>query len=231
MTPLATSNMEVVGTLDTNATWYDIMVPRNADDRYTEMEEADWSEFKNELYVNTKGSLLGVIGWVEHISKLRALKSAPKKQAEDMPSYWGEYRMWLDMVNEPEKYGDDIVEFTELDEKLAVSNARWRLNAEWLRKDADLIAEEESRMVVEAAVMMQALFRGHRARIHIGERFNCGMCLKHQPCFNENKGVWMCDSCYQWQPCEYCGCDVHADNRDEYRLGFWCSHDCATEME
>ena len=227
---LATSNMEVVGTWDTNATWYDIMVPRDADAHYTEMEEADWDEFKNELYVTTKGSLLGVIGWVEHISKMRALKSAPKREMEDKPAYWSEFRMWLDMVNEPEKYGDDIIEFTELDTKLAASQGRWRLHAEWLKKDAELKASEVLEKEKDAAVMMQALFRGHQARIHMGERLNCGMCLKHQPCFNMNNGTWMCDACFEWQPCGYCGCDVHADNRDEYRPGFWCSQDCANEL-
>ncbi len=225
MTPLANFNMKFVGTLDTNTTWYDIMVPRNADDRYTEMEEADWNNHKNELYTATKGSLLGLIQWVEHISRLRAAKG----NAPVVSHYTADFRLWLDMVTEPEKYGDDIVHFTELDASLSKAACRWRMHAEWLRQDDERIAKEQDCKVVESAVKIQALFRGHRERIHIGERFNCGICLKHQPCFNLNNGKWMCDDCFEWQPCNYCGCDVHADNRDEYRTGFWCSQDCANE--
>jgi hypothetical protein len=54
--------------------------------------------------------------------------------------------MWLDMVNEPAKYCDDIVDFTEIDDKLAVSAARWRLNAEWLRKEDELKEAEDFKL-------------------------------------------------------------------------------------
>ena len=196
---LATSNMEVVGTLDTNTTWYDIMVPRNADDRYTEMEEADWSEFKTELYVNAHGraACMEAQAFAQRIDAVRAVKQQPK-QATSLPNYWAEYRMWLDMVNEPEKYGEDIDCFMELDEHLTASNARWRLNAEWLRQEAAFEEAEECRKVLEAAIKIQAAFRGHLVR-DTQVCLNCEHCLAHTVSPYTVSGEHVCAACYdEW---------------------------------
>jgi hypothetical protein len=179
--------------------WYDIVAPRGADDRYTEMEEADWSEFKTELYVNAKGrdAVMAACEFAERVDALRRARVV-QQQAKEMPNYWAEFRMWLDMVNEPAKYGDDIVDFTEIDDKLAVSAARWRLNAEWLRKEDELKEAEESIRVVEAATKIQAAFRGHLVR-DLQMCLNCEHCLSHRISPYTVAGEHVCAACYdEW---------------------------------
>ena len=51
------------------------------------------------------------------------------------------FRVWRDMVESPEKYGDDISEWLELNDELAVSDMRWRLQAYWLNREAAVEAQ------------------------------------------------------------------------------------------
>lgn len=53
-----------------------------------------------------------------------------------------ERRVWSDVVEEPYKYGDDTVDWLELDEKLAAAPGRWRLAAHWYAQEA-LLEEHE----------------------------------------------------------------------------------------
>lgn len=52
--------------------------------------------------------------------------------------------IWKDMMENPSMYGDDILEWMELDESLSKSAARWRLSAYWLRKEKEANAKEEA---------------------------------------------------------------------------------------
>ena len=76
-------------------------------------------------------------------------------------------RVWRDMVEEPEKYGDDIVEWLELDAKLRSSPGFWRIEAYWLEKVAaqdNAIAEAQSPWrVIYAKVATEAAWAGARA--------------------------------------------------------------------
>ena len=75
-------------------------------------------------------------------------------------------RVWRDMVEEPEKYGDDIVEWLELDAKLRSSPGFWRIEAYWLEK----IAAEEKALAEEqgpwrriySSLVRQAVWEGGR---------------------------------------------------------------------
>lgn len=60
------------------------------------------------------------------------------------------FAVWRDMIEEPEKYGDDICEWLELDEKLTTGSGRWRLGAYWLRKEAAVKRAEEDAVREEA---------------------------------------------------------------------------------
>lgn len=53
------------------------------------------------------------------------------------------FAVWRDMIEEPEKYGDDICEWLELDQKLTTESGRWRLGAYWLRKEKEVEIQEE----------------------------------------------------------------------------------------
>lgn len=59
-----------------------------------------------------------------------------------------DFAIWKDMVEEPSKYGDDIIEWLELNEKLTKGAGRWRLAAYWLQIEREQEKEEtESRAV------------------------------------------------------------------------------------
>lgn len=53
-----------------------------------------------------------------------------------------ERRVWSDVVEEPYKYGNDTVDWLELDEKLSAAPGRWRLAAHWYAQEA-LLEEQE----------------------------------------------------------------------------------------
>ena len=52
--------------------------------------------------------------------------------------------LWQDMVEEPGKYGDDILEWLDLDEKLRASPKRWRVAAYWLQKKQEEQEKEDA---------------------------------------------------------------------------------------
>lgn len=54
-----------------------------------------------------------------------------------------DWAVWKDMVEDPAKYGDDIVEWLELDEKLRAGPKRWRVAAYWLCKEQEAVEEQK----------------------------------------------------------------------------------------
>jgi hypothetical protein len=59
-----------------------------------------------------------------------------------------EFGIWRDMVESPAKYGDDLVDWLDLNDKLTKGSGRWRLGAYWLQ-----VADEESKQVCESEAM------------------------------------------------------------------------------
>jgi hypothetical protein len=52
-----------------------------------------------------------------------------------------DFAIWKDMMDEPSKYGDDIIEWLELNEKLSNGAGRWRIGAYWYAIEA--VKEQE----------------------------------------------------------------------------------------
>lgn len=50
-------------------------------------------------------------------------------------------RVWQDMIESPEKYGDDICEWMDLNEELAAGPKRWRMQAYWLNRETEAQAD------------------------------------------------------------------------------------------
>ncbi len=102
-----------------------------------------------------------------------------------------DFRIWKDMVECPSKYGDDIVEWLDLNEKLEKSDLRWRIAAYWWNKEREIQTKKEN----TAATKIQALFRGHRTR-HTQLWRDCALCLQHTICPVELRyGLWVCREC------------------------------------
>ena len=130
------------------------------------------------------------------------------------------FRVWKDMIEEPYKYGDDIVEWLELDEQVMRGPKRWRAGAFWQTREDDYIAREWQRVLgllaraaaqqqqwIEEAIAaeiahenacatrIQALWRGYSTRVRQPWR-DCGHCLKHGICVEEVNDVHVCHCCW-----------------------------------
>lgn len=101
-----------------------------------------------------------------------------------------DFRIWKDMVDCPSRYGEDIVEWIELNEKLEASDIRWRLGAHWWNKEKEIQDEKE----YVAATRIQAAFRGHRTR-HRQVWRDCALCLQHTISPIHTDGLWTCREC------------------------------------
>jgi hypothetical protein len=109
-----------------------------------------------------------------------------------------DFTIWKDMINEPWKYGDDIIEWLELDEKLSSQSGRWRLGAFWNQKEEEEKRKqaERERIVREnhAAIAIQAIVRGHITRTQQPFR-DCYLCLSHRTSPYSLQNEMICRPC------------------------------------
>ena len=220
------------------ASWGDMML--DEDRKVLTMTNADWWVYLRE-YINTyqpRRDVIKAMIWVDKVDKMRARLQCCTDVCRALPDPEEDmYRLWLNMVSEPEKYGDDIVDVLEMEKKLMLTSKRWRVAAYWSRAQYALNdAEEEAQ-----ATKIQAAWRGHQVR-DTQEKLNCGFCLarKISPCYYN--GNWICYDCVDdadqmfydsaadadWVPCECCGTDIHASHEGDYRDGFFCCYECAS---
>lgn len=162
---------------------------------YLRMPRAEWLACVNAYFNTLRGNgvaLISALSWFTQMEAKRAAFNAPRTEpvVDEQTRNW---RVWLDMVEEPEKYGSDIAEWLELDEELRRGPKRWRVDAYWWTKIQEMEAEQKE----TAAVKIQALWRGHVARTVMGERMNCGRCLKHVACHDrlEDDDIYVCREC------------------------------------
>ena len=207
------------------ASWGDMML--DEDRAVLTMTNADWWVYLR-TYINTfKGPVIKAMIWVDKVDKMRARLSSRTDVCRALPDPEEDmYRLWLNMVSEPEKYGDDIGDVLEMEKELMLTSKRWRVAAYWSRAQYALNDAKEE----EQATKIQAAWRGHLVR-DSQEKLNCGFCLarKISPCYYD--GNWICYECAEdmdWVPCEGCDEDVYYKNENAYREGFFCSRECAT---
>jgi hypothetical protein len=153
-----------------NRWWSDIIAEDEEEQRArsVRMTTTEWTnEVNRMLRMAPRGQIINVLAAVMTMDLARAAKaveqmvSVPRSQAEV------DWAVWQDMVNEPEKYGDDIVEWLALDEQLRAGPKRWRVAAFWLQKEEEKIqAEKEAQApwrAIYSVAAKQAAVAGERA--------------------------------------------------------------------
>lgn len=112
-----------------------------------------------------------------------------------------------DMVDEPEKYGDDIAEALELEQQLLQTRKAWRVHYMWVRKEQEerdaparviqtAYKQYKINQKMRAATKIQTAWRGFETRCN--QRWtDCARCLCHRVSY------WMiggpdavCEDCY-----------------------------------
>jgi hypothetical protein len=132
------------------SSWYDMMVAEEQHQtmRIVRMTPTEWKAEIQHLLRTAHGKTHRVLNYirameVERMASAVAATPAPVALPESNP----DMRMWRDMVEEPEKYGDDIGEWLELDAKLRAAPGRWRIDAYWLEKEMEM---EQAEMEAQA---------------------------------------------------------------------------------
>jgi hypothetical protein len=150
--------------------WYDIISENEEEQRArsVRMTPTEWTnEVNRMLRMAPRGQIINVLAAVMSMDLARAAKvveemvSVPRSQAEV------DWALWQDMVNEPEKYGDDIVEWLALDEQLRAGPKRWRVAAFWLQKEEEKLQAEKAAQApwraLYSVAAKQAALAGERA--------------------------------------------------------------------
>lgn len=95
-----------------------------------------------------------VIGFVRKMDEMRVNPPLPPSRPvvpERMSAEDTDWNLWKDMVENPAEFGDDIVEWLDLDEKLRAGPKRWRVDAYWLRKEEEKAEKEREKWEKEEA--------------------------------------------------------------------------------
>lgn len=209
--------------------WYDVIA--ETEEQQRKMTPAQWrNEVNRMLRAAPDGQIIAVLASIMAMDRTRASPVAEVVRAEKSKDDV-DWALWQDMVNEPEKYGDDIVEWLALDEEVRAGPKRWRVAAFWLEKDqqaetsgqvswrkiysvaaaAAAIAGERAwikrdikRHVtrrLKAIARIQAAVRGHQARTKAVWR-DCCMCLSHRISPLTTGVGMMCRGCAEQGPHE-----------------------------
>jgi hypothetical protein len=110
--------------------------------------------------------IASTIAFVRRMDELRAaprVAPASPNLPEPKSELDLDFATWKDMVEDPAKYGDDIIEWLELDEKLRVSPKRWRVEAYWLCKEQEAV--EEKKRKEEAIESLRAPYKALYSQI------------------------------------------------------------------
>jgi hypothetical protein len=150
------------------SSWYDVMAAEEQSQtvRIIRMTPMEWKAETQRILRTARGDVRGALVYIRDMEVERASAAAASVPVEQIPVN-RDLRVWRDMVEEPEKYGEDITEWLELDAKLRAGSGRWRVHAYWLEKEAALEkaecdAQSEWRAVY-SAVARQAANEGMRA--------------------------------------------------------------------
>jgi len=189
---------------------------------YIQMPQAQW-EAGVAGHLAAQPHNYAVRQWVARVEAQRAefQKQTSQRVSVEVPdSDELDFRVWKDMIEEPYKYGDDIVEWLDLDAKVCAGPKRWRTGAVWQkREDAqnakewarvlDLLAkaaEKQEQWREEAfaaevarenamATRIQAVWRGYATRVKQVWR-DCAHCLAHGICVETIGDEHVCRCCY-----------------------------------
>lgn len=158
---------------------------------------------------------------LDRLDAQREAYAARKNEPSKCVKTYSDFNLWKDMVEEPEKYGDDIVEWLELNDKLTTDEGRWRIAAYWDEKEVvpdpvetpwrevfSSIAAEAARVCMirtikreikmradqyRAARAIQAVVRGYLVRCRTRV---CEDCNGQLATLVFNDKVHLCDDCH-----------------------------------
>lgn len=144
--------------------------------------------------------------WIEKTEASRreyaAMQASPRTVAEVPDADERMFRLWTEMAEEPWKYGDDIVEWLDLNESVQAGPKRWRAGAFWIRqeeseaeREAAIYAEEQRQVESRAATRIQAIVRGYQTRCRQEWR-DCSTCLTHGICVDQIGADYVCSECF-----------------------------------
>lgn len=186
--------------------WGDFQVKEDerAIHRWLAMPEDRWQDYTRRQIRYAK-NVSAAVRWVNRITTKREQYIPeqpvpdPIRRVEHEPLHT-DFLTLQDMADEPWKYGDDVFETLELEEKINKTPKAWRVHALWLRKAQDDANEDEKTVYGRAVVGMikfQALVRGHQTRCRNGWT-SCAHCLCHRVSTwlagDEERPV--CEDCY-----------------------------------
>jgi hypothetical protein len=174
--------MELSLAYDSTKPWGDMLYDEQQNRKLAllRMPEPEWLACVNAYFTSLRGNgrgLISALAWANVIATERAEFQSPKPKAMAMTEAERDWRVWQDMVNEPEKYGSDIAEWFALDEAVRSGPKRWRVDAFWYGK-----VREVEELEAAAATKIQALWNGYVARSLLAHRFTCARCLCHGVC-------------------------------------------------
>lgn len=183
-----------------------------------EMSEVEWVAWSG-AYIKKSKHVRKAIRFVSRVAGMRdsyvthAMRMTHYKVASETESLQVDMNLLRDMVDEPEKYGDDIAEALELEQQLLQTRKAWRVNYMWVRKEQE-VCDAPARVIQTAykqhkinqkniaATKIQAAWRGFETRCE--QRWtDCARCLCHRVSY------WMiggpdgvCEDCYR-EVCPY----------------------------
>jgi hypothetical protein len=183
-----------------NNNWYNIVLEEESlrEATFICMTDAEWKEEVNQIVQNWRGELRGCNRYLNEIDKKRAAKPSAPVAPVVKTEFDTDFAIWKDMINDAWKYGDEITEWLELDDKLTKESGRWRLGAFWIQKE-----EEQERKRIEreriaeenrAAISIQAAIRGHMTRNQQPFR-DCYLCFSHRTSPYSLQNEMICRPC------------------------------------
>jgi hypothetical protein len=135
------------------SSWYDMMAAEEQRNnmRIVRMTPTEWKAETQHMLRTVRGDTRHVLSKIRAMEAERAASAAPPAPVA-LPQSNLDMRVWRDMVEEPEKYGEDIAEWLELDAKLRNSSGHWRVEAYWLEKEAELEKAEADAQIQWRAI-------------------------------------------------------------------------------
>lgn len=204
------------------ASWFDLMVgeEERKTDAYVRMTASQWRLAAQQIIRTWTGDLRFCLNYLDDIdAKRAAVATAPQPAPVPISEDERNWRVWMDMVEEPEKYGSDIGEWIALDEEVRRGPKRWRVDAYWNGKLRQIEEQEAA-----AATKIQALWRGYQTRYEVEPQFTCAHCLARGLVSRGDDYDGLCLECVNalqtkrcelWGPEEDDGVEICGDCGDE----------------